>query len=519
MKKIIASLLCVLMLFSSFAVFATSEKKTVEFGSYPQTLVTDADLISELEAADAEFVSYGYYDGVDNQQIGAEASDYMKYADVELNGEKYRGVRIDEYRPYYSWKRDDSHQQTNGYSPENTYWFRFEPLSWIILDEKTGFAVSEKIIDAQGFNPGYYYDGTDDGEFYTDINMTAKANIFDASDLCRLLNEEFAACAFSSEELSEINKNGNNTVSLLSYAQVTDEKFFDSDSSRKASGTDYAECQGLYVSNGFSNWLLTDAAESIGSTLTVKANGSADGESYIYDVSNGIRAAIFIDSVIPEYTFKWINAEGEFTAVYREGDSVTAPSSGEKEGYSFIGWSEKIPETMPDHDVTVIAKYQINTYKAVWHMNGTTVTTESNYGEAVNIPRVIMKENSVFDGWDNEVPKKMPAHDLEFTALYSDAVPVSLKWKSYPTASKYYYKSASSPDLSGIAVDVVYSNGTVKTITNTSKFTVSGFDTASTGIKTVSVGIGDLSISYTVNVSYAWWQTLIRILLLGFLWY
>ena len=47
----------------------------------------------------------------------------------------------------------------------------------------------------------------------------------------------------------------------------------------------------------------------------------------------------------------------------------------------------------------------------------------------------------------------------------------------------------------------------------------SGFSTSSVGEKTVTVEYGGCTASFKITVEYAWWQRIIRILLLGFLWY
>lgn len=70
----------------------------IEFGSYPQSEVTDSALVAALKEQPLEWISYGYYSG--SGELGSMAeSDYMKYADVEYNGEKYRAVTFSKYRP------------------------------------------------------------------------------------------------------------------------------------------------------------------------------------------------------------------------------------------------------------------------------------------------------------------------------------------------------------------------------------------------------------------------------------
>lgn len=83
----------------------------VEFGSYPQSKVTNSSLVSALNSVSKNWVSYGYYSGT-----GCYATDYgtgyatmvqgdwMKYADFTYNGTKYRAVTFSQYRPSWTCK-------------------------------------------------------------------------------------------------------------------------------------------------------------------------------------------------------------------------------------------------------------------------------------------------------------------------------------------------------------------------------------------------------------------------------
>lgn len=87
-----------------------------------------------------------------------------------------------------------------------------------------------------------------------------------------------------------------------------------------------------------------------------------------------------------------------------------------------------------------------------------------------------------------------------------------------PSKNAYTYRN-DSLDLSGLALTVTYSDGTTETVTDTSKMKVTGFDNSKTGTQTVTVEYEGATSKFNVTVSYAWWQWIIRILLLGFLWY
>lgn len=147
----------------------------IEFGSYPQTKVTDAELIAALNSQPQTWNSYGYYcsddpgckytfpDGTEilNGFSGKMyASNYMQYTDVEYpadSGQLYRGVRFSAYRPYVtdapaSTDPDCGSQAGDGYYINTTYWFEWEPLFWRVLDPATGLVLCSKVIDGQPYN-------------------------------------------------------------------------------------------------------------------------------------------------------------------------------------------------------------------------------------------------------------------------------------------------------------------------------------------------------------------------------
>lgn len=135
MKRIFTVILAVCMLLSIAPVTMAADTADggyqkgdiIEFGSYPQSKVTNPRIISALDGflTDDVWVSYDYYIGTDTEYDGKmTASDYMKYADLELNGEKYRAVRFSQYRPKLTSSTSsetNSMQDNNGYYLNTTY--------------------------------------------------------------------------------------------------------------------------------------------------------------------------------------------------------------------------------------------------------------------------------------------------------------------------------------------------------------------------------------------------------------
>ena len=100
------------------------------------------------------------------------------------------------------------------------------------------------------------------------------------------------------------------------------------------------------------------------------------------------------------------------------GTALTAEDAPVKEGYTFSGW-EGLPETMPAHDVTVYGSFSINTYNAVFKIDGEVVATVPTvFNEPVVAPAAPEKEGHTFAGWQ-DVPELMPAHDIEIQGSYT----------------------------------------------------------------------------------------------------
>ncbi len=232
----------------------------IEFGSYPQAEVTDSTLISTLNSLVTSWTSYDYYTGTGNWYDGKMApSDYMKYTDVIYNNTKYRGVYFTAYRPYctgYISSPSNTYQDDNDYYTNTTYWFKYEPLNWRILDPNEGYVMCESIIDSQAYQNTVYRSesGGYGGSYYQDATRTTLADDYAASSLREWLNDDFYNTAFTSSEKAQIGTTNEYKIFILSNDIRNNEYGFSSrpgyDKAREAQGTDYAKCQGLYVYDG-----------------------------------------------------------------------------------------------------------------------------------------------------------------------------------------------------------------------------------------------------------------------------
>ena len=88
--------------------------------------------------------------------------------------------------------------------------------------------------------------------------------------------------------------------------------------------------------------------------------------------------------VKPNYTLTYM-LDGTKYREYnvQEGETITPVLAPTKEGFTFSGWSE-IPETMPDHDVTITGTFIANTYLP-GDANGDGQITVTDIGVIVDI--------------------------------------------------------------------------------------------------------------------------------------
>ncbi len=171
----------------------------------------------------------------------------------------------------------------------------------------------------------------------------------------------------------------------------------------------------------------------------------------------------------------------------------------------------------------VTAKCTVNvpfrTFTVKWIVDGVATEQEITEQSPLTAPaEVPEKDGYVFKGWSPAIPDTMPAKDMEFTAVFEPAPVTEIEFITAPTKTAYTYKSGNI-DLSGIELKVTYEDGYSETVTDTSKMSVSGFDSKKVGNQTVTVEYGDATAEFQVAVSYAWWQWIIRIILLGIFWY
>ena len=140
-----------------------------------------------------------------------------------------------------------------------------------------------------------------------------------------------------------------------------------------------------------------DAEISITADTTVKAVWKAKSYTITFDTDGG--------SVVAPITQDY-------------GTTVTAPNAPTKTGYTFKGWNQAVPSTMPAENMTITATWEINEYTITFNTNGgtTIAAITQDYNTAVQAPANPTKEGHTFKQWDKTIPATMPAENITITA-------------------------------------------------------------------------------------------------------
>ena len=253
----------------------------IYIGKYPQTKITENELISELEIIN------------DTNELGY----------IEYNG--------NEYQKYY-----------NRILKNNDY-FLIEPIKWKILEKNNNTCkiISELILDYSVFYEDYLYNRTINNNTvypnsYEFSNIRAWLNGYDGSsyDVYNYTGKGFIDRAFTEEERKSINETNidnsasttesqkneyscNNTLDkiyLLSYQEGYN--YFTSKAERKAKVTDYAKVRGVNkFSDGYAHfWLRSPSCKYNYAANLVFFNGEINSQTLIGSFNAGVRPVIEI---------------------------------------------------------------------------------------------------------------------------------------------------------------------------------------------------------------------------------
>ena len=303
-------------------------KKKITFGSYPQSEVTDATLVATLnskagklptKSAPQKWTSFKHYHKYKENDEDKAERDFMWYIDIMIDNQKYRGVYFTAYRPTYvlrSSAATTSYQDDNGYLINTVYWFKYEPISWTVLEENsadgTSLVLCDMIIDSREFD-------------YDSLNSTPTYdNNYSKSSVRTWLNATFLTTAFNVTEQAKIQTstvdnsimstghhvnpnacaNTKDKIFILSYAEAVNDKYgLELSEARIKKPTAYAKSQGIYTEkNGTSDWWLRSPAPD--PLVFDKSNMTVRGVTSVGKVDSYITANQSYRGVVPALRVK-----------------------------------------------------------------------------------------------------------------------------------------------------------------------------------------------------------------------
>ena len=250
-------------------------------------------------------------------------------------------------------------------------------------------------------------------------------------------------------------------------------------------------------------WATVDGGEKVYGLDAVYTQNEA---LTLYPVWNTNKYTITFDT----------NGGSEIAPITQDyGTAIAAPADPTREGYTFIGWDREIPATMPAENVTVTAQWEINRYTVTFDTNGGSeiAPITQDYGTAIAAPADPTREGYTFIGWDKAIPATMPAENVTVTAQWQLAA------RMPDRELVIYYKSVGrlntiteDPSL----IEYTSSDESVVTVDKDGNYKAVGRGNA---VITMHIVGTDIEEHCKITVKYAWWQVLIRIFLLGFIWY
>ena len=213
----------------------------------------------------------------------------------------------------------------------------------------------------------------------------------------------------------------------------------------------------------FAGWVPAIPETVPAENMNFKAQWTINQYSLTFDAGNGTEATVITqdygtkfdtpadptregytfagwDMDIPEtipaenmnFTAKWIanqytltfDSDGgsDVAAITQDyGTKIETPAAPTKTGYTFAGWDNEIPETMPAESMSFKAQWTINQYTLTFNADNGTEDVEitQDYGTKFDTPADPTREGYTFAGWDMDIPETIPAEDMSFTALWS----------------------------------------------------------------------------------------------------
>ncbi len=207
--------------------------------------------------------------------------------------------------------------------------------------------------------------------------------------------------------------------------------------------------------------------------LNINVTWKSDNPSVAYVDENGVVSAVSAGSanitvtteeggftascsvtVKPRvYKITWISDGTETFDFVEENGAVIVPDEPQKTGYKFIEWTPEVPQTMPATDLIFEAKWQVNSYSAVFDANGGAWADGSDekeffveYGKRIHEPEFPAKQGYAFAGWSTEIGVMDSVDGKRFAAVWESLTDIKYTVKihtmelsgEYTTETKLY---------------------------------------------------------------------------------
>ena len=203
------------------------------------------------------------------------------------------------------------------------------------------------------------------------------------------------------EKVTEISDAISGDITLVAkYTVKTFKVSFETDGAKTESSVNYNEkvtkpADPTKENYTFKGWFVGDdeydfnGAVTADVTLTAKFEPKSFSITYKNDKGVGEEASGY-DYALKSYTF---------------GKREALPTAEAFEGYTFDGWyiaGEKVTEISADlsGDITLVAKYTVNTFKVSFEIDGAVIfTADVKYGEKITAPDIPGKTGYVFKAW------------------------------------------------------------------------------------------------------------------------
>ena len=147
------------------------------------------------------------------------------------------------------------------------------------------------------------------------------------------------------------------------------------------------------------------------------------------------------------------------------GTEIAAPEAPVREGYTFAGW-EGMPEAMPANDVAIKAKWQANTYDALFKANGgkfadgsAEIRVATVFNEQIAAPADPVRAGYIFDGWNEVVGAMTTVGGCTFEAKWKPAsdTKYTVNIHTMGADGNYSKQTSTLAGETGAVVNAIYS--------------------------------------------------------------